>query len=178
MSFWPQIFNPLNVNEVLATSDILSVGGNSIRETPASTAWPTAANAALFIPFRISTPIIINTLFILNGSVVSGSFDLGIYDIDGTRLISTGSTLQVGITSLQSVTITPTELYSGVFYLAVASNSTLLRLYCQSVGAAAYTSFLGLARVTASFPLPANVTFATYGITTIPLIGLSTRTFV
>jgi hypothetical protein len=82
-------------------------------------AWP-SANLAIFVPMPIASPFIATQMWVVNGATVSGNIDVGIYDIQGNRLVSIGSTAQAGTTSNQTFNITDTLLSPAVYYLAVA----------------------------------------------------------
>ena len=143
-----------------------------------SQAYPTA-NLALFIPFSVTKPIVAVKLFAYNGGTVSGNIDVGIYDANGVRLISSDSTAQAGTsatTALQSFDITDTQFGPGLFYLAVAMDNTTGCL-CAVVPDIS-PAFTGMAQMATAFPLPAVATFASCATLYIPLIGLTTRTLV
>ena len=137
-------------------------------------AYPTA-NTAIYIPFRTAVPLIATAMYIHNGATVSGNFDLGIYTDDGTRLVSSGSTAQSGISTLQVVDITDTLLGSGlVFYMAVSFDNTT-----ATVGKIAISAVrgrvVGIAEEASAFALPATATFAVFTQTMAPHIGITTR---
>lgn len=181
MGFWPNIAVSPSSLITLNTCHLLSLGGNFGMVAPASANFVFGANGAVFIPFRISKPIIVQNLFVQNGTAVSGNIDLGIYTPGGTRLVSTGSTLQAGANVIQTIAVTPTQLGPGLFYLALAMTSAaiariLVRLYAPT----RISSVLGLATMAGAFPLPAVATFATVAVASllIPQIGLTARAFV
>ena len=121
-------------------------------------AWPTA-NKAILIPFRLNTFERIVSLSILNGGTVSGNWDGGIYNSDGVRIVSSGSTAQSGANATQNFTLTSTLLAPGHYYAAFAANNTTgtLGYYATGLGALVLRC-LGLKEVTSSFPLPATLT--------------------
>lgn len=136
-----------------------------------SAVWP-SANLAIFIPFRLAVPQIATRLFWSNGGTVSGNVDAGLYSEDGTRLISTGSTAQAGVSAIQTVDITDTLLGLGSFYLALAVDNVTATIARLVFSTAAANKVLGLAEQAAAFALPANATFATVGQAYIPLVGV------
>ena len=116
--------------------------------------WP-VANQALFVPFNVCTPIVVNALFWGNGNVVSGNVDAGIYDIKLNRIVSTSPTPQAGANYPQIISITPLALTPGKYYLALAIDnvtSTIMAGFTWMNGGAA---FAGMAELAAGFPLPA-----------------------
>ena len=144
-------------------------------DAPGSFTWMTA-NRAVYVPFRISRTILVKNMFIFNGATISGNVDLGIYDKDGTRLVSTGSTAQAGASSVQTIAVVNTPIGPGLFYMALAINNTTATVYLWNL--ANYRSkCFGLAMQAAVFPLPVIATFATYS-DYLYLYGLTARSFV
>lgn len=87
----------------------------------ASAVWP-AANRAIYIPFCVEQIV---TVYQMAVEVVtqSGNLDLGLYDQDGRRLVSAGSTA-VAVTGLQIIDITDTVLEPGVYFMAMCVDNT------------------------------------------------------
>ena len=149
-----------------------ALGGNGINFAGPTlgTAWP-VANTAMFVPVNISRPALVQRLFSVNGTTVSGNIDMGIYTLDGAKIVSIGSTAQAGTSALQFYNIADTYLSPGQYYMAVALdnnvgkvgryNITVIR--CQQAG---------VLKATSSFALPASVTFATVTSAFIPSIGM------
>lgn len=139
-------------------------------------AWP-VSNKAYFIPHSVSEIITIRKMFIINGTV-SGNVDVGIYDRNGVRLVSIGSTAQAGASVIQEFDITDTILLPGLYYLAAAMDNTTGQV--DSIGATlSIARSQGVAEMTTAFPLPATATFAAVsGTTRIPFIGATQRTFI
>ncbi len=151
-------------------------GGNVGLNGYASAAWSgIAANTAVFIPFSVAKRITFTTLFIVNGATVSGNVDVGIYDSNGTLIVSKGSTAQAGASALQKFTVTSTTIGPGVYYLAVVFDNTTGTIYKTIIGQALRTKLTGMAQMASAFPLPATVTFATIGQDFVPMVGLSVR---
>ena len=141
---------------------------------PASSTFP-SANAAYFFPFRIWTPITVRKLFAHNGATASGNIDVGIYDAQGRKLVSAGSTAQAGTNALQEFDVTDTVIGPGLFYLAVAMDNTTGTLFRSTFGGSVNSKVMGEAQQASAFPLPATATFATANVNML-LIGLTTRT--
>ena len=136
-----------------------------------------ASNRAIFYPFRLTRPFTAVKMFLYNGATVSGNVDLGIYDTSGTRLISTGSTAQAGVSSIQVIDITDTRFGPGVFYLAIACDNTTATIFRASLPVIEAKS-MGVAQMSAAFPLPAAATFATISATYSYCFGLTSRSVV
>src|SRR5437764_8221388 len=103
----------------LTTASPASIANNTTFTTPVSSLYP-VSNMAFFMPVRVTRPYLFTTIFWFNGSVVSGNIDAGLYDIAGTKIVSTGSTAQSGTSVIQSVSIASTEIGPGLFYFALA----------------------------------------------------------
>ena len=141
-----------------------------------SSAWP-SNNYAIFYPFSLSRRITVQSLFCMNGATAAGNIDMGIYTMDGTRIVSAGSTAQSGTNAIQALTITPTQLSPGFYYLAIAASSTSTTIFGHSVYSNIYERFMGTAGMASAFPLPATATLASGG-NLMFLIALTTRSVV
>lgn len=137
-------------------------------------AYP-SANLATYVPFSISRTTIVIELWTANGNAAAGNIDIGIYSVDGTRLVSTGSTAMAGTSVLQGVSITPLTLGPGQYYLAMVCSSTSGHFLSLQAISAYKIRALGVYQQASALPLPASATFATN--TTpinLPLFGLFT----
>lgn len=178
-------FNGVPMNEVftapMPANPIIHAGSSEsthFLNTSAITAFVSgtyaAANRAHFIPFRIYEPITITKLFVQNGTAVSGNVDVGIYSTTGNspdrRILSTGSTAQAGISSIQEFDVTDTDLFPGAYYMAIAMDNvvgTILRKAATPV----INVRSGMWIQNTAFPLPTTV--GTLAVpTTTPLMGL------
>lgn len=139
-----------------------------------------SSNQAEFIPFRLVAAISVVKLFVYNGATVSGNIDVGIYDKDGNRLVSSGTTAQAGVNSIQAFDVTDTAIGPGLFYLAVVLDNATGTVFQWVLGSIAQGQALGLATETSAFPLPATATMTTFAATLggIAWIGLSTRVLI
>ena len=140
-------------------------------------AWPTA-NKAYFIPYSVGGIVTVRKMFVLNGPTLSGNIDVGIYDRNGVRLVSIGSTAQAGVSIIQEFDITDTLLVPGLYYLACAMDNTTGQVEIVGPGLAQGMS-MGIAEEASAFPLPATATFAPIsGTTRIPFVAATLRTVV
>lgn len=175
-----EFFNPQGFNNGLVhitTGSSCSIGGMAIKGNGvnAGTAWP-FANTALFVPFRLAAPFTFNTLFVVNGTS-SGNLDLGIYNADGTKLISTGSVASAA--NVATYSVTTTTLPAGLYYIAMAADNTTIAPFAfNTLGNAAFMRMCGLAQQGSALPLPATATFAAYTAVMVPYIGLSARSVI
>jgi len=153
-----------------------SIGGPLSSQAYSPGLWP-SANRALFVPFRISRPFIISTLYWVNGNAVSGNIDIGIYSSDGTKIISKGSTAQATTNVLQSVSVTSTEIGAGLFYIGIAVDNTSASLSSISTNSN-LLKIIGCAQMASAFTLPATATFATVSSSYLPMVGATGRSVV
>jgi hypothetical protein len=137
-----------------------------------------AANLAIFIPFAITTKINVKNLLSYNGGTISGNIDLGIYDINGIKLTSTGSVAHAGSSSIQATSITPITLAPGTYYFAVAMDNGTGQLRRAAFTNVDESQMFGMAQMGTAFPLPATATISGMGFNYVPVIGLSTRSTV
>ena len=161
-----------------SSPESINVGSSPNGIANASSGAYPASNRAIFIPFYVSKPTVIINAFAYNGATASGNLDIGIYDIAGTKLVSTGSTAQTGTNAIQTIALTSTEIGPGVFYLAIAMDNTTGTLFRQTFGVARLDQVTGIAQMASAFTLPATATFASVASDFVPLFGISTRSVV
>ena len=177
MSEFPKSFNFADPMAVVCTHGSQSIGEGSFGMAVGAGAYP-VANLAIFTPFRISRPVTFSTMFAYNGATVSGNIDVGVYSADGTKIVSSGSVAQAGASSIQTFTVSATELDAGLFYFAISMDNTTATVNRHAPTVPAVVSFLGVAQMAAAFPLPATATFANASSGIAPLVGLTIRSFV
>jgi hypothetical protein len=175
MTDWPLARGLPFADTVITPWTLNSMSGNyGVIGAPVSATYPTAS-LAMYIPFRITDPLLVTTMFCFNGTVVSGNVDVGIYDIAGTRLVSKGTTAQAGVSAIQTFDITDTLIGAGLFYMAIAVDNITATLYRYAPGGNAQLALVacGLAQQASAFVLPATATFASYANAYVPFFGLS-----
>src|SRR3972149_8804009 len=129
-----------------------------------------------YIPFRLAAPMVARQMFIENGGTISGSFDVGIYSQDGSRLVNSpsGSVAHAGGNVLQIVDITDTLLLPGRYYMAlVFDNGSALVMRGSFSPTAAVVGILN--QTLGALPLPATATFAEPTLGTIPVLGITSK---
>jgi len=87
----------------------------------AGAAWP-ANNRAIYMPFFVER-VVTAVKMSIEVAVQAGNLDVGIYDENFARLVSSGSTA-VGAVGLQVVDITDTVLTPGLYYMAMNCSTT------------------------------------------------------
>lgn len=127
-------------------------------------------NFATYVPFTLNATEIIKFLGWENGTTVSGNVDCGIYDLSGNRLVSTGATLQAGVSLPQVVDIPDTTLVPGNYFQAIAQDNAtgLLKSFSMAIQV---QEILGVKQQATAFPLPAVATFAAPSKTVYPQFG-------
>lgn len=143
--------------------------------TSTPVAWP-VANRAIYVPFLVFQPLTAVKMFTGVGTA-SGNLDVGIYDSQQNRLVSSGSTAVVGTNAIQIVDIADTLLSPGLFYFALALDNTTATINATAP-AVALASAMGVLSQSSAFALPATATFAAAQDAFVPAVGLTTRTTV
>ena len=111
-------------NAALNTANIrpLIAGGAA---TTTSHAWPTG-NLVILVPFMISSPYLVKSVFWLNGGTAAGNMDCGVYTADASELLfNAGTTAQSGTSVPQAVALgTAVLLEPGTYYMALVNSGT------------------------------------------------------
>ena len=149
---WEPVTRYHRVRKVISPNQPPGFSGSS------GAAW-TSANLALFVPVFVEEEVTTSSIAITNGSTVSGNFDLGIYQVDGTRVSSTGPTSHSGANQTQSVSLSVT-LSPGRYFLAVVFDNTTAIIEHYTQAPAGYGLMLGVKSQTSAYPLPATATFS------------------
>jgi len=150
-------------------------GGLSvISASGASNAWP-AANLGLFIPFQTNERAIVYEGFIATGTLTGGNFDIGIFDLAGTRLANAGATARAGASVWQNVAMTDYTLEPGEYYMGMAADAT--SNYIAWIPAAGLCEALGVCEDTTSYSagLSATVTYVRTTRAVIPMFGFNLK---
>lgn len=128
----------------------------------ASTAWP-AANRAIFVPISVPYPVTVYKLVVGAGATSAGSFDVGLYDSSGNRLVSSGATVK-GAAVEHVIDVTDTRIGPGVYYLALAANGTNNYIMYTPSGTSPVplqkTRIYGVMQMETAYTLPDPATFA------------------
>jgi hypothetical protein len=150
---------------------IHSYGVQLGQTAPADSPWP-AVSRAYFLPFVLYRPVTAYSMFILNGTVVSGNMDLGIYAHTGHKIVATGSTAQAGTSNVQEISFaSPTQLGPGYFFMAITVDNTTARVFRRTIGGPEQEAAGGY-QDSGEFPLPSVATFGSVSSSYIPLMGV------
>lgn len=142
----------------------------------ASTVWP-AASTAIFVPFSVATPFLIQKVFVQNGATVAGNVDIGVYTTGGSLLAHTGATAQAGVSSTQEIALS-LHLNPGQYYMALVSDSATATVIAHNAAIAALWRACGVYQMATASPLPATATFAVMAQTLMPIFGIAQRSLV
>lgn len=147
--------------------------GGSVSNTGALT-WP-SANLAVYMPVSFPYAYPVRRVWWLNGTTVTSSnLDFGIYNVDGTRLYSTGSTALSGTSQPQYVTPTEFVLSPGAYYFAIVLDTTSANRLLGSSTTVTFMQMGGvLQEALGSTALPATMTPAAIATAVYPLCGVT-----
>jgi hypothetical protein len=130
----------------------------------------TSASRAYYYPIEVNDFVTVTMMALFNGATVSGNVDVGIYDVNGKRLVSAGSTAQAGASTIQTFDVTDTALEPGDYYLAMACDNITATFFCYKPNAQIMEAFGTWMQATA-IPLPATATFATASSGFVPFLA-------
>ena len=165
----------LNSSGLEGTGIDLAAWGSSANQIT-SGGWP-SANLAIYVPVAVYQPFIALKMLIQNGTTINGNVDAGIYDDQGDRLVSIGSTAHAGSSSIQSFDITDTTLEPGIYYLACAFDGNTATINHDIAGILVGGS-AGVLQQASALPLPATATFAAIASAYVPNIVVTGRTLI
>lgn len=177
MADWPA-YGPLDLfaGQSISTCAVIAPQLNT---APTSTAWP-GANLALFVPFTIAAPVTVYKMVMGCGATAAGNYDMGIYDSDGDRLVSSGSRAKPAA-SEDVADVTDTQLGPGLFYLAVSADGTNNYQLITPPGSAPVPAqklrLWGVLQMGGAFPLPAVATLAASTASVLPNVGAYLRPY-
>lgn len=139
-----------------------------------SAVW--TANLATYVPLVTRQPILVSQFFWMNGTVVDGNTDVGIYSEDGaTKIASTGSTLNAGTSQIQTVDVSDVILATNRrYWLALASDSGT-QTFWRGTPTARAQGFIGVKQQTSAWSagLPSSATFADPSVAVLPIFGFT-----
>ena len=175
MADWPnELLFPDDTPHISPTDQcsIGAVTGNLVE--PISQTWLNA-NFAVYVPFRLNKSVSIITAFVINGAVASSGVCVGIYDADGVRLLTTGSTNASTVSTLQTITTAATMIGPGLFYMGLSCLTSTQTIFSTASPNVQALRALGLATQQTAFPLPSTATFATISSSVVPAFGFTCR---
>jgi len=159
--------------ELMVGADLLALGAALQVGT---VNWVTA-NQAFYIPFTVMLPSTAFKLGVVNSATGAGNVDMGIYNPDGTKVVSMGSTAVVVAAAWQWLNIADTLLVPGLYYLGVCfdtSGATNKPPVWYNMLAYAL-ALMGVRNEAAAFPLPSPATFVQPTAVSIPWVAVAFR---
>lgn len=145
--------------------------GLAVAPNPVTTLWP-GANLAIYMPMRLPVSYAMVRAYVVNGGAVSGNFDIGIYNQDFTKVISSGSTAQAGVNATQYVTLS-TTLAAGSYYLCLAFDNGTAQVFAAGGMPANTSRLMGILQQAAAFVLPNPIVPASPANAFWPLCGIT-----
>ena len=126
--------------------------------SPASIVWPTA-ETAIFIPFKIYHPSAWSFLGFVNGDVQDGNFEVGLYNMAG-RLIDTTGTSGIPGSAGQAIATALSGgsalLHPGRYYIALVCSSGSAEIRGWDLSDFDSRA-IGVMAQASSYPLPALI---------------------
>lgn len=172
---FPPSYRPPSVVIAPWSPESLGIGLLAAKSgSPAAAAWP-VANLMIFLPVRLNSPITVKKVWWENGATVSGNVELAVCDAAGNLRLHTGSTPQVGISTVQVADPADVVLEAGTFYKGLSLDNTTGTIIRWPATNAGLCAALGMAQAASAFPAPDPVTFALCAQAYIPKFGISQR---
>lgn len=115
------------------------------------------ADLAIYVPVRISSSVIVRKLY-AHITTAAGNVDLGIFDLAGTKLLSTGA---VAASTSGVFDVTDTLFHQGIYYLGITATSTSLAIAAAQT-AAPFSAAVGVCteQLSAGAALPGTATLS------------------
>jgi len=124
-----------------------------------SNTWPTN-NIATYVPFRLTSWATVYQLLFWVGATSAGNIDVGIYDAQKNKIVSSGSTaMSATVNTVQELNVTDTVLSPGNYLLAASCSTTSGTCFAQSAVSDEFgLSSFSLFQEASALPLPATAT--------------------
>lgn len=177
MADFPAI-NQLPPGPTIAMQSMWAFGGTAVGfsiATPTSAVWP-SANLGIFVPITLPGPFVVRAGWTRNGSAVAGNMDIGVFGLDGTLIVSTGSTAQSGTSTFQIVSMGPTLLPPGGYYMALSASSASAQFVRNTYTAGTGLRYAGVLQAASQVPLANLPTFAAPANDYLPVFGIASVT--
>lgn len=140
----------------------------------ASAVW--TSNLLIFVPLVVAEPLLVSQFFWFNGTAVSGSTDVGIYNADGTvKLGSTGSTLNSGTSQIQTVDIADFHLPANSRLWLALGCENATQTFQRATLVVGAMDYIGIKQQAAGWSsgLPTPATFAIPTVAVLPVFGFT-----
>lgn len=134
-------------------------------------AWPTT-NRAFFVPLKMPQRQTTTTIWWWNGATLTNNADAGIFDINGNRIASTGSTARSGSSLRQAVSMS-ISLDTGLYYLGLSCAGTTGTFQRATPNNIATARAYGILMADNQFPLGASIAYTALDASFFaPIVGL------
>lgn len=132
-------------------------------------------NLAVYAPVSLPASFRIARFMVANGSNLTGTIDIGIYNAAGTLLLSAGGGVaRANASAVQYVDVTDTAFQAGSYYLALVGSSTSGTYAMPSIAAAVRGRWCGfLQESLGSSTLPGTMTPVANTASLIPQFGFT-----
>jgi hypothetical protein len=119
------------------------------------------ANKAVYLPLRVMQPGLAKTLNWIAGDVVSGNYDVGLYDVTGKRLAASGSIAVPGASTVVTYDMPDLTLDNQIVYFALVLSSATCRYYGRTItNRSQEFRACGFLEQASALPLPDPAVFA------------------
>ncbi len=155
-----------------------AIGGtlNGYNVVPATTDFAWTANNAIGIPFSVSVPgFTLRAAGVFCGTGAGNNLDVGITDLNGVVLASTGATARTASTAVNANMLANYVLPLGTYYMTLAGDST--STFGGAAPAAGLMEAAGVVIAASAYPLAGKT--LTWAVTTLafcPEVWLTLRT--
>lgn len=118
------------------------------------------ANQAYYIPFHVEKETTFKRIAVRQGATAGNNIDVGIFELDGTKLVSSGSTAR-STDAAQVIDITDTLLSPKRYYMGLSMDAVVNLWVWNRREGGNFPCLLGGMKTEASaFPLPSTATFS------------------
>ncbi|HEY6009417.1 MAG TPA: hypothetical protein VIU40_13915 [Geobacteraceae bacterium] len=181
MPFWPDARDRERLLQTTACSNMVNwYKQTGIAPLFTSGAW-SSGSMAIYTPILVPKAIKIAYAAMINGAVVAGNYDIGIYYPDaegkpGVKLWSSGSVAQAVVNIMRTRSLTGSGIWvpEGLMYMALAmdgTTGTCVRLCALTTDGSGPIEG-GIFTEAAAFPLPATATpSATPVVANVPILA-------
>jgi hypothetical protein len=136
-----------------------------------SAVWPTASTA-IFMPFICETKQNVKGMSFFV-TTASGNYDVGIYDENGVRRASKGSTV-VPAAGFAFADFTDTDLEPGCYWMAMAVDNITASFHASNNFTAQMQRIANIYAQAAAFVLPSSITYSNWATAYFPLCAVHT----
>lgn len=169
MSDWPGI-SGTDMGAVVQTLSLEAAPGQHAANmsSPIAAATWGAANTALYMPVNVHAAVTLYKMSFTIG-VQSGNYDIGVYDENGVRLVSKGSTA-LPVAGIVITDIADTLLTPGVYFFALNIDNTTATVNKITMASVIQKTVGMYQQAVGAVTLPNPATFASPSGTVAPVV--------